>query len=130
MSEHAPRYDEIARQIVDSALTVHRALGPGLLEAVYEQCLAYELRARGIGVQRQITVPIRYRDAQIDAGLRMDMVVDGLVVVEIKAIEKLLPVHEAQLLTYLKFSGHRIGLLINFNVLLIKHGIKRMIAPA
>jgi len=130
MADSAHQRDDIARQIVDSALAVHRALGPGLLESVYEQCLAYELRGRGIHVRTQVAVPIRYRDAQIEAGFRLDMIVGDLVVVEVKAIEKLMPVHEAQLLTYLKFSQFHLGLLINFNVVLIKHGIKRMIVGA
>jgi GxxExxY protein len=102
--------------------------GPGLLESVYEPCLSYELETRHLAVQRQVELPVFYRDLRLDAGFRMDMVVDGLVVVEIKATERLLPVHEAQLLTYLKLSGHKLGLLINFNVTLIKLGIRRLIA--
>ena len=117
----------VAREIVDAAYSVHSMLGPGLLESVYEQCLAYELEAREIAFRRQVALPIVYRNRRIDAGFRLDMVVAGLVVVEIKAVEKLVPVHEAQLGTYLKFSGHRLGLLINFNVVLIKYGIKRRI---
>ena len=120
-------HDLIARQIVDSAFAVHSTLGPGLLESVYEQCLAYELETRELMAQRQVALPVFYRTLRIDAGFRMDMVVGGLVVVEIKAIERVLPIHEAQLLTYLKLSGHKIGLLINFNVPLIKQGIRRLI---
>ena len=120
--------DRVARQIVDSAFAVHQALGPGLLESVYEQCLAHELTIRRLLVVRQIPVPVIYRDIRIDAGFRMDMVVQDLVVVEVKAAERLLPVHEAQLLTYIKLSRYRIGLLINFNVPLIKHGIRRIIS--
>ena len=119
--------DLIARQIVDSAFAVHSTLGPGLLESVYEQCLAAELIARGVTVLRQVTVPLVYRDTQIDAGFRIDLLVGGSVVVEVKAAERTLPVHEAQLLTYLKLSGYRLGFLINFNVSLIKDGIKRRI---
>jgi len=128
MSEPSAEHDLIAREIVDAAFAVHSALGPDLLESVYEPCLAYELETRYLVVQRQIMLPVFYRGLRIDAGFRMDMVVGGLVVVEIKATERLLPIHEAQLLTYLKLSGHRPGLLIDFNVVLIKHGIRRLIA--
>ncbi len=129
MFEPIPEVDEIARQIVDSAFAVHTALGPGLLESVYEQCLACELGTRNIAVQRQLVLPVIYRNIRVDAGFRMDMVVGGLVPVEIKAVEKMLPIHQAQLLTYLKLSGHRIGLLINFDVVLIKDGISRLRRP-
>lgn len=127
MTEISAGHDSVAREIVDSAFTVHSALGPGLLESVYEQCLAHELQSRGLRIDRQILVPVRYRDILIDAGFRLDLVVEDLVVVELKAMEKLLPVHEAQILTYLKLSGKRLGLLINFNVPLIKDGIRRFI---
>jgi GxxExxY protein len=127
MLEPSTEHDLIARRIVDSAFAVYSTLGPGLLESVYEECLACELEARNLAVQRQVMLPIFYRDVRIDAGFRMDMVIGGLVVVEIKATERNLPIHEAQLLTYLKLSGHRIGLLINFNVPLIKDGIRRLI---
>jgi len=126
MFEPIPEHDAIARQIVDSAFAVHTTLGPGLLESVYEVCLACELAARDILVQRQVVLPVTYRNIRVDAGFRMDMVVGGLVPVEIKAVEKMLPIHEAQLLTYLKLSGYPMGLLINFNVILIKDGIKRL----
>ncbi len=119
--------DLIARQVVDSASAVHSTLGPGLLESVYEQCLSAELVARGVPVLRQVAVPLIYRDAQIEAGFRIDLLVGGSVIVEVKASERTLPVHEAQLLTYLKLSGYRLGFLINFNVALIKDGIKRRI---
>lgn len=124
-----PEVDAVARHIVDAAFEVHRALGPGLLESVYEQCLAHELELKGIRAERQVTVPVAYRGLQFEAGFRMDMLVGGTVVVEVKAVETALPVHTAQLLTYLRLSGHRLGLLINFNVPLIKHGIRRLIAP-
>jgi len=126
MSDTNVDHDTVARQVVDSAFAVHKALGPGLLESVYEQCLSYELARRGVALQRQVTLPIHYFDLRIDAGLRMDMAVGNAVVVEVKAVERLLPVHDAQLLTYLKLSGYRIGLLINFHVALIKHGIRRL----
>jgi len=118
--------NEIAKAVVDAAYTAHRALGPGLLESVYEICLVHELVKRGISVERQVTLPVVYDSLRLDAGLRIDLLVKKEVVVELKAVEVLLPVHEAQLLTYLKLSGHRLGLLINFNVPLIKQGIRRM----
>jgi GxxExxY protein len=127
MIEPSQSHDEVARQIVDSAFVVHTTLGPGLLESVYEQCLECELRTRGMALERQVSVPLLYRDIRIDAGFRMDLVVAGMVVVEIKAVEKTLPIHAAQLVTYLKLSGYRLGLLINFNVPLIKDGIRRII---
>jgi len=127
MDEPDKALDDIARQIVDSAFAVHVALGPGLLESVYEQCLAYEIQSRRLIVTRQVMLPVHYRDIVIEAGFRIDLLVSDLVVVEIKAVEKILPVHEAQLLTYLKLSGKRLGLLINFNVPRIKDGIKRLL---
>jgi GxxExxY protein len=128
MVEPSPEHDLVARQIVDAAFAVHSTLGPGLLESVYEQCLACELEAREIPFLRQVGLPVQYRNKRIDVGYRMDMVVSGLVVVEIKAIEKILPVHEAQLSTYLKLAGYQVGLLINFNVVLIKYGIRRRVS--
>ena len=119
--------DRIAGAIVDSALTVHRRLGPGLLESVYELCLFHELTKRSIQVERQVGFPIHYDDLKIESGLRLDLLVAGLVIVEIKAVEKLAPVQQAQLLTYLKLTDKKLGLLINFNVPLIKDGIKRMV---
>lgn len=127
MTEPTREQDLIARQVVDSAFAVHTTLGPGLLESVYEQCLAYELTSRNIAVERQVAVPVRYRGVLMDAAFRMDIVVASMVVVEVKAIEKMIPIHEAQLVTYLKLSGYPIGLLINFNVPLIKDGIRRMV---
>ena len=121
-SEH----DAIAREIVDSAVAVHRTLGPGLLESVYEQCLAYELQSRSYRIDRQVALPVLYRDVRLEAGFRIDVLVNDLVVIELKTVERLLPIHEAQLLTYLKLSGKRLGLLVNFNVPLIKEGIRRM----
>jgi GxxExxY protein len=120
-------HNRVSAAIVDSAFAVHQALGPGLLESVYEQCLPLELRTRGFAVAQQVSQPVTYRGARIDAGFRLDLVVGELVVVEVKAAERLLPVHDAQLLTYLKLSGRRLGLLINFNVPRIKEGIKRLV---
>lgn len=117
--------DAIARQIVDAAFSVHKALGPGLLESVYEVCLVHELRKRGLKVDQQLVLPIVYDNVHLDAGLRLDLLVGEAVIVELKAVERVLPVHEAQVLTYLKLTGHRVGFLINFNVPLIKDGIHR-----
>jgi GxxExxY protein len=127
VSEPTAEEDHVARQVVDAAFAVHSALGPGLLESVYEQCLACELGIRGLSVGRQVGVPVVYRDTRIDVGFRMDLVVNRALVVEVKASERLLPVHEAQLLMYLKLSGYRLGLLINFNVPRLKSGLRRVI---
>jgi len=120
-----PEADAIARQIVDAAFTVHKTLGPGLLEGVYEVCLAHELKKRGLSVAQQQILPVVYDNIRLDAGLRLEMLVNEQVIIELKAVERLLPVHKAQVLTYLKLTGHRLGLLINFNVPLIKDGIER-----
>ena len=119
--------EEVARQIVDSAIKVHRALGPGLLESAYQHCLAYELRRRGLQVQCELLLPIVYEGQKIDAGYRIDMLVEEVVVIENKTVEKVLPIHQAQLLTYLKLRDCRLGFLLNWNVPLMKHGIKRMV---
>ena len=111
---------------MDAAFAVHVQLGPGLLESVYEKCLCHAIRRRGLSVQRQLFLPIEFEDLKINSGLRLDMVVDDCLVVEVKATEVLLPVHKAQLLTYLRLSGHRLGLLINFNVPVIRNGITRI----
>lgn len=119
--------EQLASQIVDAAFKVHTALGPGLLENVYEVCLAHELHRRGISFARQVAMPVHYEGLKLDAGLRLDLVVADQIVVEIKAVDSLLPVHKAQLLTYLKLSGHTLGFLINFNVATLKEGLKRVI---
>jgi GxxExxY protein len=121
-----PETNEIARQIVDAAFAVHTALGPGLLESVYEVCLAYELQKRGLTVRQQVVLPVHYDGVRLDAGLRLDLLVNDTVIVEIKAVENLLPVHKAQALTYLKLTSSRLALLINFNVPVIKEGIHRL----
>jgi GxxExxY protein len=118
--------DRVARQIVDAAFAVHSALGPGLLESVYEICLVHELGKRGLKNERQVSLPVVYDGVRLDGGLRLDLVVEGAVVVELKAVDALTDVHIAQVLTYLKLSGHRLGLLINFNVARIKDGIRRV----
>jgi len=119
--------NEISGDVVDAAMKVHSALGPGLLESAYEGCLAYELRQRGHEVKAQVGLPVIYGDVRIDVGYRLDLLVDDAVIVELKSLDKLAPIHEAQLLTYLKLSGKKVGLLINFNVLHLKEGLKRMV---
>ncbi len=119
--------DAVARRVVDACFSVHSALGPGLLESVYEACLEHELQKRGIKVQRQVKFPVLYRGMHIDAGLQIDLLVEDCIVVELKAVEGILPVHKAQLMTYLKLTGHRLGFLINFNVPLIRQGINRFV---
>ncbi len=121
-----PRAERAAQAVVDAAYRVHSGLGPGLLGCVYEACLCHELRKMSITFEAQAAVPVLYDGITLDAGLRLDLLVDDSVVVELKAVEKVLPVHEAQLLTYLKLTGCRLGLLINFNVPLVRDGIKRM----
>jgi GxxExxY protein len=123
----AMNLNDISGAVVDAAMKVHTALGPGLLESAYEGCLAHELRKRGHRVGVQVGLPVVYDGEQIDVGYRIDLLVDETVVVELKAVDKLAPIHEAQLLTYLRLSGKKIGLLINFNVVHLKDGIKRMV---
>jgi GxxExxY protein len=122
-----PRTEAIARSVVDAAIAVHRRLGPGLLESAYEACLAHDLQKRGHAVRTQVALPIVYDEVKLDAGYRIDLIVDNAVIVEVKSIEALAPIHQAQLLTYLRLSERRLGFLINFNVVLLKQGIKRMI---
>jgi GxxExxY protein len=112
--------------IVDAAIKVHSVLGPGLLESAYEACLKHELLKRGLEVASQILLPVEYDGVAIDAGYRIDLLVEDTVVIELKAVEKIVPIHEAQLLTYLKLSGKKLGLLFNFNVLHMEDGIKRI----
>jgi len=123
------RLNAITQSIIGAALEVHRELGPGLLEQAYEACLAFELLSRGFRIERQKAVPVAYKRQRLDfAGYRIDLLVEDAVVVEVKAIEKLEPVHSAQLLSYLKFSDCRVGLLLNFNVKwLTEHGLKRVV---
>ena len=119
--------NKIARLIVDAAYAVHTTLGPGLLESVYEICLIYELKKRKLKVKSQVDLPVIYKRIHLNAGLRLDLVVEDCVVIEIKSVKNVLPLHKSQLLTYLKLTGYRLGFLINFNVPVIKDGIKRMI---
>jgi GxxExxY protein len=118
--------NDLTREIIGAAILVHRALGPGLLESVYEECLAYELTLKTIEFERQKAVPITYREIRLDCGFRLDLLVKNEVIVELKAVEAILPIHKAQVLTYLKLTGLRLGLLINFNVPVLKDGIVRL----
>ena len=120
---------ELTREIIAAAIEVHRALGPGLLENAHEECLCHELHLRGLGFRRQVNLPVTYKDVRLDCGYRLDLVVDDKVVVELKAAESVLPVYEAQLLTYLRLSGLRVGLLINFGAPALRRGgiIRRIV---
>ncbi len=119
--------EQIATLIVDAAIKVHKALGPGLLESAYQHCHVYELRKHGLRVETEVILPIVYDSLQLDAGYRLDELIENCVIVENKSVEQILPVHEAQLLTYLKLRNCKIGFLLNWNVPLTKHGIKRMV---
>jgi GxxExxY protein len=119
--------NEITKVVIGSAIEVHRKLGPGLLESAYHECLARELVVRSIPFQRQRPLPLEYKGIRLECGYRIDLLIAGLVVVEIKAVEAIAPVHEAQLLTYLRLGGWQVGLLINFNVVVLKNGIHRRV---
>jgi GxxExxY protein len=119
--------NELTEAIIGAAMEVHRTLGPGLLESTYEMCLCRELLIHGIPFERQIAIPVEYKGVKLDCGYRADIVVDGTILLEIKAIDSLLPIHDAQLLSYLKLGGWKIGLLINFNVELLKNGLRRRV---
>ena len=121
------KLDKITEAIIGSAMSVHRELGPGLLESAYEACLVYELNKLGLLVERQKSLPVVYRNVKLDCGYRLDLLVNSEVVVELKAAERLEKIHEAQVLSYLKLSGCKVGLLINFNVTLLMNGIKRLV---
>ncbi|MDQ3124174.1 MAG: GxxExxY protein [Pseudomonadota bacterium] len=121
------RVNHVGRAVMDAAFAVHRALGPGLLESVYEVCLSEELRQAGLAVERQVGIPVAYGEVRLDVGYRLDLVVNKSVVVEIKSIDALASIHAAQLLTYLRFSGHRLGYLINFNTVRLKDGSRRFV---
>ena len=122
-----PEEDRIAAAIVDAGFQVHKALGPGLLESAYEECLAFELAERDLGVRRQAAMPITYKSVQLEAGYRIDLIVASLVIVEIKAIEQVQRIHQAQLMTYLRLSGCRLGFLLNFTVPVFKNGVRRIV---
>lgn len=119
--------ESLARVVVDAIFKFHSQTGPGLLESVYEACLEHELRKRGVPVERQVAVPIVYDGQPLDVGFRIDLLVDRRIIVELKSVEKVIPLYNAQLMTYLKLSGLRLGFLVNFNVPLIKDGIKRVV---
>lgn len=120
-------YDDLTSKIIGCAINVHKELGPGLLESAYEECLAYELKEAGLEVERQKPVPIVYKEIKLDCGYRIDLLVENKIILELKTVEIFNPVHEAQILTYLKFANKKLGLLINFHVLRLKDGIKRYI---
>jgi GxxExxY protein len=119
--------EELGKIVISSAIEVHRELGPGLLESTYERCLFHELTLRGIKVERQKSQPIEYKGLQIDEGYRLDLLVDGRIILELKVVDRINDIHYAQLLTYLKLSGCNLGFLINFNTTLLKHGLKRVV---
>ena len=121
------RLNRITESVIGAAIEVHRALGPGLLESAYEACLAFELVERGLKVERQKPLPVVYREVRLDCGYRLDLFVEQAVIVEVKAVDRLAPIHQAQLLSYLKLSGCKVGLLINFNVKVLKDGIRRVV---
>ncbi len=124
--EPAPYRNDGTKEVIAAVLEVHRLLGPGLLESAYEECLCYEFELRGMIYERQRPLPVIYKGKKLDCGYRLDVVVQNNILLELKSVEKLLPIHEAQLLTYLRLSGIRTGLLINFNSPLVKDGIKRI----
>ncbi len=121
------RLNRITESIIGAAIEVHRALGPGLLESAYETCLAFELVERGLKVEQQKPLPVVYREVKLDCGCRLDLLVEEEVIVEVKAVDRLAPIHQAQLLSYLRLSGCKVGLLINFNVKVLKDGIRRVV---
>ena len=121
------RLDGITQRIIGAAIEVHKTVGPGLLESAYQACLAFELRQLGLNVEEQVPLPVIYKDVKLECGYRMDLVVENAIVVEIKAVEALAPIHDAQLLSYLRLSGKRVGLLMNFHVRVLKDGLKRIV---
>lgn len=122
--------EDVAKEIVDACIQVHRSLGPGLMESAYQACLSYELHDRGLVVERELELPVFYRGREIKTAYRIDMLVHNLVLIENNCVKAILPIHQAQLITYLRMSGIRIGFLINWNVPLIKQGIRRMISSS
>jgi GxxExxY protein len=127
MGLEAPDQDPLTREIIGGAIVVHKELGPGLLESAYEECLAVELVDRGLDVRRQVPVPVVFKGRPVECGYRLDMLVNDRVIVEIKAVERVVPVHEAQLLTYLRLAGKRVGLLMNFHCAYLRDGIVRRV---
>lgn len=123
----AQSLDKLSEQVIGACIAVHRALGPGLLESAYEECLCHELSLRSIAFERQVPLPVSYKGVKLECGYRLDLVIEGKLIVELKAVEALLPIHEAQILTHLKLTGKTVGLLINFNVAVLKAGLKRIV---
>ena len=121
------RLNKLTEKIIGAAMEVHRALGPGLLESAYEACLVAELSELGLVVEQQKPLPVVYRGARLDCGYRLDLVIENQVIVEVKAVEQVVPIHEAQLISYLRLTGCKVGLLVNFNVLRLKDGIRRLV---
>ena len=119
--------EELTREIIGGAIEVHKELGPGLLESAYEECLCHELHLRGLKFQRQVSIPIIYKQIKLDCGYKADLIVEEKILIELKAVAEIIPVHEAQLLTYLKITGLKVGLLLNFHVPVIKDGIIRRV---
>ena len=117
----------VTEQIIGMAIEVHKQLGPGLLESAYEECLCFELKSKGLAHARQVPLPVVYKDIRLESSYRMDIVVENEVIIEIKAVDRLMPIHEAQMLTYLKLSGLKVGLLLNFNSILLKEGLRRVV---
>ena len=120
--------DRLTERVIGFAIEVHRQLGPGLLESAYEECLCYELREGGLGFRRQVPLPVAYKSIRLDCGYRIDVVVEEQVILELKTVERLMPIHDAQLLTYMKLSGRPTGLLLNFHSAVLKDGIRRMMS--
>jgi len=120
-------FDELSNRVIGCALEVHRTLGPGLLESTYEQCLAHELSLAGISFKLQLPLPVKYKGIKLDCGYRIDLLVNDELIVELKSVDQIMGIHQAQLLTYMKLSGVKVGLLINFNVEMLKSGIKRFV---
>ncbi len=127
MSSDPTARDPLTEKVIGLAIEVHRVLGPGLLESAYEGCFCYELKANGVPHRRQVPLPVVYKSIKLDCGYRMDVVIDGRLVIELKTVDRLLPIHDAQMLTYLKLSGIRTGLLMNFNTPVLKDGIRRLV---
>ena len=121
------KFDELSSKVIGCAIEVHRELGPGLLESTYEQCLAYELNRAGVPFKIQQQLPVAYKEIELDCGYRIDLFVDDRLIVELKSVEQLLKIHEAQVLTYMKLANIKVGLLINFNVEILKKGIRRFV---
>jgi GxxExxY protein len=121
------RINSITEKVIGCAIEVHRSIGPGLLESAYEECLCYELSQHGLSFERQVPLPVIYKAVKLDCGYILDIIVEDLVILEIKAVERIMPIHEAQLLSYLKMLDKRVGLILNFHMSIMKNGIKRIV---